>query len=113
MNHITTKSSLPIAGQRLVETMQRLNFGRIEGLAVRGGLPAFSLPCRVIRDIKIGGDNGARPEVDQRDFVLKDSVVELFEHFAELGDGTVEVLEVRHGLPTKLVIQQVGSEVAE
>ncbi|HRV31532.1 MAG TPA: hypothetical protein P5169_07450 [Kiritimatiellia bacterium] len=39
-----TKSSLTPPQARLVELMQRLNFGRIEDLHVRNGEPQFTPP---------------------------------------------------------------------
>jgi hypothetical protein len=100
----TTKSELPEGGRRLVELMQQVNFGRIENLTVRGGRPVLEPPPRVVREIKIGGDNGPRPESRRHDFPLKDQVTELFAHLEALGDGTVEVLEVKHGLPFRLLV---------
>jgi hypothetical protein len=99
-----SKSELPEGGRRLVELMQRINFGRIENLPVRGGAPVLDPPPRVVREIKIGGDNGPRPEARRQDFPLKEQVTELFAHLEALGDGTVEVLEVKHGLPFRLLV---------
>jgi hypothetical protein len=86
--------------------MQRLNHGRIENLAVRGGEPAFDPAPRIIQDIKIGGENGPRPELAHDDFALRSQVTELFEHLSRLDNGVVTVIEVKHGLPFKLVIEQ-------
>ena len=59
MNGLPTKSSLPAGRKQLVETMQRINFGRIEGLDIRNGEPTFSSTTRIIQDIKLGGaENG-------------------------------------------------------
>lgn len=101
------KSALPESHRRLVELMQRLNHGRIEGLAVRNGDPEFLPPPRIVQDIKLGGDNGPRPELQRDDFVLKSQVAELFERLANMGNGIVTVIEVKHGLPFKLVIEQI------
>jgi hypothetical protein len=100
-----TKSSLSEPRRRLVEMMQGLNFGRIERLAVRRGEPVFDPAPRIIQDIKIGGENGPRPELAHDDFTLRSQVAELFEHLTRLGDGSVEIVEVKHGLPFRLVIE--------
>lgn len=101
-----TKSALSAARRRLLETMQQLNFGRIENLAVRAGEPAFDLAPKIVQDIKIGGENGPRPELTRDDFVLKSQVAELFDHLSRLGDGSIAMIEVKHGLPFRLVIEQ-------
>lgn len=95
------KSSLSPARRRLVELMQRVNFGRIEGLLVREGDPVFDdrSPPRVVLEVKFGADNGPRPESDISDFSLKTQVVDLFAHLSRLRNGRIEALSVKHGLP--------------
>ena len=105
MNSVTTKSSLSAPRRRLLEVMQRLNFGRIAGLKIRNGEPVFQPAPRIIQDIKIGGENGPRPELTIEDFALKSAVVELFDHLSQIGDGTVESIEVKYGMPFKLVVE--------
>jgi hypothetical protein len=100
-----TKGSLSAPRQRVLETMQRLNFGTIEGLRIRAGEPVFDPPPRLIRDIKLGGENGPRPELSRPDFALKNQVAELFEHLSHIDDGSVALIEVKHGLPFRLVIE--------
>ena len=56
------KSSLTPPQARLVDLMQRLNFGRIEDLHVLNGEPLFDPPPRVFRDVRPGRDNGPRPQ---------------------------------------------------
>src|SRR5438876_6036540 len=82
MRGISTKASLSAPRRRLLEAMQRLNFGRIEGLAIRSGEPVFQPVPRIIQDIKIGGENGPRAELSIEDFALKSSVIELFDHLS-------------------------------
>ena len=42
--------------------------------------------------------SGAR----QRDFALKSQVIELFAFFDKFKDGTIDVLEIKHGLPFRM-----------
>lgn len=106
MNDIISKASLSAGRRRLVEMMQQLNFGRIEDLEIRSGEPLFNPAPRVVQDIKIGGENGPRPESLFPDFLLKNQVIELFEHFDRLCDATIASIDVKHGLPFKLVVEQ-------
>lgn len=102
----SSKSSLSPARRRLVELMQDLNFGRIERLEVLDGQPVFDPPPRIVREIKFGAQNGPRPEATLRDFVLKAQFVEFFAWLDTLGDGVIERLEVQHGLPFRIVVEQ-------
>lgn len=106
MNDLIKKASLSPGRRRLVEMMQQLNFGRIEDLEIRAGEPLFNPATRVVQDIKIGAENGPRPESLIPDFLLKNQVIELFEHFDRLGEATVTCIDVKHGLPFKLVVEQ-------
>jgi hypothetical protein len=89
--------------------MQNLNFGRIEGLAVCNGEPVFDPPPRIIREIKFGGENGPRRELETPNFTLKSQAVELFEQLERLGNGTVERLEIKHGLPFRMNLVEMVS----
>ena len=93
MTKTVSKSDLSLSRRRLVELMQDINFGRIEGLHICGGEPVLDASPRVVREIKIGGDNGPRAERAANDFLLKDQVVELLEHLSRLRNTTIEVLE--------------------
>jgi hypothetical protein len=108
VNDLMTKTSLSAPRRQLLETMQRLNFGRIEDLEIRNGEPMFSPAPRIVQDIKLGGENGPRPELDAADFVLKSQVAEFFGHLSRIRNGSVEAIEVKHGLPFKLVVEMAG-----
>lgn len=100
-------ASLPPAGERLVRLMQELNFGQVHDLVVRDGEPVFDPPPRVVREVKFGSENGPRPEAAKGDFALKAQVRELLAQLEALGDGVVESIEVKHGLPFKMTVEEV------
>jgi hypothetical protein len=104
-----TQHSLSPPRCRLLSQMQQLNFGRIENLSIVDSEPTLS-PCSVfVREHKFGGDNGARPELDLSDFLLKQQVVELFECFDKLQNGAIDVLEVKHGLPFRMITKEAST----
>lgn len=101
-----TKSSLSQPKARLVELMQRINFGSIERLIIKKGELLFDPPPRVVREVKFCGENGPRPETAKQDFTLKAQVRDLFTQIETLGDGVIHSLEVKHGLPFKMIIEE-------
>ena len=101
------KSSLTAAQARLVETMQKLNYGQIRDLTIRGGDPVFDPLPRITRVIRIGGENSPRPELAKKDFVLRHEIIEFFTHLERMGDGVVRHVEVQRGLPFKVRIEEV------
>ncbi len=95
------------AGQKcLVEWMQRMYYGRIEGLLVRGGQPICDPPPRVVREVKLGGERGPHPMHGRQDFPLKEEVQDLFAEMERIGDGVILLIEVRHGLPARMVFEE-------
>lgn len=103
------KAHLSQARRRLLELFQQVNFGRLENLTVKDGEPVFAPPPRVAREIKFGGENGPRREFNLDDFRLKSQVVELFSFFDELQNGTIEVLDIKHGLPFRLIVVEAAA----
>ena len=101
------KSDLSTPQAKLIELMQRLDFGRIENLTIREGEPVLDPPPRVIRDVKFCGEKGPRRESDLDDFVLKSEVVDLFAQFDKLRNATIKRLEVQHGLPFRMQLEEV------
>jgi hypothetical protein len=87
--------------------MQRLNFGCILDLPVQDGEPVLDPPPRVVREVKFGGENGPRPESAKTDFALKAQVQDLFAHLEAVGNGVVQCIEIKHGLPFKMTVEEV------
>lgn len=104
---LPNKASLPPARRRLLELFQHINFGRLESLTVQRGEPILDPRPVIVREHKFGGENGPRPEIDAADFLLKQQVVELFTFFDELQDGVIDVLEIKHGLPFRMIVTEV------
>lgn len=90
----------------LINLMQNINFGMIEGLVIHNGEPVFDPHPRMIRDVKFCAENGPRPEIGKDDFALKAQVIDLFTHFDKIGNGTIRFLEVKHGLPFRMQIEE-------
>lgn len=100
------RSHLSEPQQRLIERCQSVNFGRIM-FRIRGGEPDPGEPWRTRRTVKItGGDNGPRPEATSPDFELRKEHVTLLSELAHLGDGAHVTIEVKHGLPFVIEIEQ-------
>jgi hypothetical protein len=112
VSNFSTKKALSPARKQLLELMQRYNFCRIENLEVRVGVPVFDPAPRITQEIKIGADNNPRPELEKDDFLLRAPIIELFEHLDRVGNGRIAVIEVKHGLPCRLIVEQPASDDA-
>lgn len=97
--HDPRKGELTRPRQRLVSLAQYLVFGSIHNLRVVRGEPVLDPPPRTIRRRKNGGQNQPRGQVESQDFALKQEWVGFFRDLDEIGDGTILLIEVAHGLP--------------
>ena len=97
--------------QRLVRGCQAINYGHIERLEVKNSEPIFKPETLVYVDIKLDLDYCARSEVGLADFVLPDEILRLMAWLDEIQNGTIEKLEVRAGIPRRLVYSSPPSEV--
>jgi hypothetical protein len=104
---LPNKTSVSLARQQLLEVFQRINFGRLESLTVARGQPVFDPNPVILREYKFGGENGPRPELGNADFLLKQQVIDLFAFFDELQNGVIDVLEIKHGLPFRMIVTEV------
>lgn len=98
--------------QALVRLLQSVNFGRIIGLAIRNGDPIFHPEPTVLLDVKLDADEGERPEEALEDFTLRAEVRRLLAHLDHLKNGTVERIEVRSGVPRRVIIARRLSEAS-
>ena len=110
MPSVVTKAGLTPTRKRLVKLMQEINYGRIEGLQIQNGEPMFKPPPKVVRKIKIGGENGPKTGFRSGDFSLKSKLTEFFEHLAAPGSGTISKIEVQGGLPFSIEIEESAGE---
>lgn len=102
-------SSLSQPQRQLVELLQHLNFGYVDHLPVRGGQPVLDPLPRRVREHKFCSENGAREESTLQEFSLKPQVRELLDAMTEIGDGVIERIEVKHGLPFRMIVPENGA----
>jgi hypothetical protein len=98
-------SDLSPARQALVRLCQTINHGSSEDLKVRRSNPTFDPVPIALKDIKLDSDEGPRPELTLADFVLNDEVLRLMSLLDEMRFGTVRRIEVRAGIPRRIVLE--------
>lgn len=90
--------------QTLLQLMQDIHYGRIEGLIVRGGEPIIEPNTKVLKDIKLDLHAKRKTIIIDRSYQDKAQVMEMLRQFRRLGDGVVQTLEVHNGLPFRMQI---------
>lgn len=100
------KSGLSPARRQLVEMLQRVNFGRLENLAFRKGEPQFSPLPGIVRELKFAADPRNQGDYPRGDFELKEQLLELFAFMDAEGSGVIESLEIKHGLPFRMIVRE-------
>ena len=98
-------SELSAPRQALVRLCQSVNFGQIRGLAVRDSDPVFSPPPEVLFEVKLNSDMVSRAEIGLPDFVLPAEVCRLMERLDYLKTASIERVEVRDGVPRRVIFK--------
>jgi hypothetical protein len=91
--------------QVLIRIMQEVNFGELQGIQVRDADPILDGTSVVILDAKLDKEEVPRPELDLADFALSVEVSRLMSRLDQLKNGTIQRLEVRAGIPRRLVFE--------
>jgi hypothetical protein len=94
---------LTTACKQLLQIMQENPYSRIEQLAVTNGQPQFEPTTKVIVEHKFGANDGPRREAELADYALKKEHIELLRQFEVIGSGVILTLEVRGGLPFRMI----------
>src|SRR5450755_466898 len=96
-----TKATLEPDQRRLVELVETLGFGAIEGLCIKHGLPCHEPEMRIVQSLKL--DSEPELVLDRKSTeLLKIEFKRLFEQLGRLREGVVDI-EIRHGVPFRLV----------
>src|SRR5260370_40596717 len=97
--------------QQLVRRSQAINFGYIERLEVKNSEPIFKPETLVHVEIKLDVDDCGRSEVGLADFALPDEICRLMARLDEIQNGVIEKIEVRAGIPRRVVFSSPPSAV--
>lgn len=98
-------SDLSPARQALVRLCQTINHGCIENLEVKDSEPVFDPLPVMLKHVKLDADEGPRRELTLADFVVSDEVLRLMSLLDEMKCGTVRHVEVRAGIPRRIVLE--------
>ena len=105
MNERLRLSQLSPARQALVRALQTVNFGELQNIQVRNGEPMFGDAAVTVFDTKLDKDEGPRAEIGLPDFLLNAEASHLIARLDEFKNGTIQRLEVRAGIPRRLVFE--------
>lgn len=105
MSTVLRFSQLSTSRQALIRVCQAINHGSIEDLEVRHSEPVFDPWPVTLRDVKLDSDEGPRPELALRDFVVSDEVLRLMNLLDEIKCGTVRRVEVHAGVPRRILLE--------
>jgi len=97
-------SDLSPARQTLVRLCQDVNFGQILNLQVANAEPIWDPAPTVLSEVRLDIEEVPRPEAELPDFKLSSEIMRLMFQFDQLKDGRIEKIEVRGGVPRRLVL---------
>jgi len=108
--HFPRFTQLSAPRRALIRLCQAANYGQIHHVEIRDGEPVISPPPLVLADIKLDSDEDRRTELDLTDFVLPDEVCRLMDRLDQLKNARIERIEVRAGIPRRIVFEYRSPE---
>lgn len=100
-------SDLSPAMRSLITLMNKTGYGTIERLHVRDGEPLDHPLPRVTRTVRFSAASSPVKVLKSDDYALKNQILTMVEEFDHLGDGIITRLEVQHGLPFRMEIEEI------
>lgn len=98
-------SQLSPARQALVRLCQDVNFGQILDLLVRNAEPIWDPIPTILSELRLDIEETPRAESKLPDFRLSSEVLRLMRQLDQIKDGRIAKIEIRDGLPRRLVAQ--------
>jgi hypothetical protein len=83
---------------------QSVNFGQIHDIRLQDGDPVLDSAC-VLADERLDRPAEPRPEIGLSDFALCEEWRRLFGRLDQIRDGTIEEIEVRAGIPRRMIFE--------
>ena len=103
-------SQLSEARQLLIRLCQRINFGELRDIQVLDREPVFEA-SQVLVDRRLDGDETARVEAQIPDFELCDEFRRLLDQLDVIDQGRISRIEIRAGLPRRLLFESPFSRL--
>jgi hypothetical protein len=105
-------SDLSAPRQALVRLCQAIDYGQILDLQISDDSePSFSPEPQLIVEVKLDNDPRPRSETELADFLLPGEVLRLMDRIDEIGAGRIQKIEIRAGLPKRVLIHASLREV--
>ena len=89
------------ARKHLLDLMQRIGFGRIEGLVVRENEPVFD-PCPTVKKLLVFGKEEGRLCSQPGQTCKAKRMAELFDVFDQEGALVIDELIIDNGIPVRM-----------
>lgn len=94
------------AERELIRLIRQTQFGCVSNIKLSAGQPIFDGNTSVSIEFKLSGLEPTKEVLSEQDYLNKPQVRTLFERFRTLGNGTIECIDVRDGLPFKMTIKR-------
>ncbi len=95
---------------QLFELLHDVYYGIIENLVIKDGEPVLDPRPRVVRKIKLGGDNGPKPFVPSAAYFANPAVADLLNFLDGCGNGEIQSLEAHHGIPFQMLVEDSNTD---
>src|SRR5947209_8107857 len=97
-------SEVSLRRQQLIRVCQTLGFGQVRDLTVQAADPVLK-SAKLLSDERLDKPDEPRSEIGLSDFVLCQEWCRLLARLDQIRDGVIERIEVRAGIPRRVVFE--------
>lgn len=94
-----------LTDRELVKLIQETRFGSIRNFRLSDGKPVINNDTDICVEYKLSGIESREEVMDIKTLINKPQVQTMFARFRQVGNGIVECLDVRDGLPFKMIVR--------
>ena len=94
------------AVRSFIRLIQETRFGSIENFRLVDGQPVVDSNSEVRTEYRLSGVESAREVMRTQDYLTKPQVRTMLKRFEHIWDGMVECMDVRDGLPFKMIVKR-------
>ncbi len=97
------QQELSVSQRKLAVLFQKVNYGRINNLAVIKGEPVISPETTIELDVKLDSNDSHTPAGNN--FQLKKKAADFFERLKQIREGFIHKIEIRGSLPIFMQVE--------
>jgi hypothetical protein len=106
--HLEDRTSMQITDteRTFAGLVRETRFGTIEHIRLSGGRPIIDANTEVATEYRLSGTEPPKEVMTDDEYLMRPQVRAMFERFRLVQDGIIKSLDIRDGLPFKMIVRR-------